>query len=55
MSFRPLTYQKVYVNSQYRGSDSKSTSDFKIELQDTFEIPENTIMQVHEVAIPNAW
>ena len=55
MSFRPLTYQKVYVNSQYRVSDGKSTSDFKIELQDTFEIPENTIMQVHEVAIPNAW
>ena len=55
MSFRPLTYKKVYVNSQYRVSDSKSTSDFKIELQDTFEIPDNTIMQVHEVAIPNAW
>ena len=55
MSFRPLTYKKVYVNSQYRVSDSKSTSDFKIELQDTFEIPGNTIMQVHEVAIPNAW
>ena len=55
MSFRPLTYKKVYVNSQYRVSDSKSSSDFKIELQDTFEIPDNTIMQVHEVAIPNAW
>ena len=55
MSSRPLTYKKVYVNSKYRVSDSRSTSDFKIELQDTFEIPENTIMQVHEVAIPNAW
>ena len=55
MSFRPLTYKKVYVNSQYRVSDSRSSSDFKIELQDTFEIPDNTIMQVHEVAIPNAW
>ena len=55
MSSRTLTYKKVYVNSKYRVSDSKSTSDFKIELQNTFEIPENTIMQVHEVAIPNAW
>ena len=55
MSSRPSTYKKVYVNSKYRVSDSRSTSDFKIELQDTFEIPENTIMQVHEVAIPNAW
>ena len=55
MSFRPLTYKKVSVNSQYRVSDSKSNSDCKIELQDTFEIPDNTTMQVHEVAIPNAW
>ena len=42
MSFKPLTYKKVYVNSQYRVSDSKSTSHFKIEFQDTFEIPDNT-------------
>ena len=55
MSFRPLTYKKIYVNSQYRVSDSRSSSDFKIELQVTFEIPDNTIKQVHEVAIPNAW
>ena len=30
-----------HVNSQYRVSDSRSSSDFKIELQDTFEIPDN--------------
>ena len=30
MSFRPLTYKKIYVNSQYRVSDSRSSSDFKI-------------------------
>ena len=56
MGSRPLTYtKKVYVNSKYRVSHSRSTSDFKTELQDTFEIPNNTVMQVHEVAIPNAW
>ena len=55
MSFRPLTYKNVYINSKYRTLDSRSSSDFKIELQDTIEIPDNTIMQLHEVAIPNTW
>ena len=55
MSFRPLTYKKIYINSKYRTFDSHSSGDFKIELQDTFEIPDNTIMQLHEVAIPNTW
>ena len=55
MSFRPLTYKKVYVNSKYRVSGSKSTSDFKIELQNTFEIPDDTVMYIHEVSIPNTW
>ena len=55
MSFRLLlTYKEVYVNSRYRVSDSRSASDFEIELQDTFETSDNTIMQVHEVAIANA-
>ena len=55
MSIKPLTYKKVYVNSKYRTSDSRSSSNFSIELRETFEIPEGTITQVHEVAIPHAW
>ena len=55
MSTRPLTYKKVYVNSKYRTSNSRGISDFQIELRETFEIPDGTIMQVHELAIPNAW
>ena len=55
MSFRPLTYKKIYVNSKYRTSDSKSPSSFQIELRENFEIPDGTIAQIHEVAIPNTW
>ena len=55
MSIRPLTYKKVYVNSKYRTSNSRGISDFQIELRETFEIPDGTIMQVHEIAIPNTW
>ena len=55
MSIKPSTYKKVYVNSKYRTSDSRSPSNFSIELRETLEIPEGTIMQVHEVAIPHVW
>ena len=55
MSFRPLTYKKIYVNSKYRTNDSKSPSNFQIELRENFEIPDGTIAQIHEVAIPNTW
>ena len=55
MSFRPLTYKKVYINSKYRTSDSAISADFSIELRETFEIPDGTIMQIHEIAIPNTW
>ena len=55
MSIRPLTYKKVYVNSKYRTLNSRGISDFQIELRETFEIPDGTIMQIHELAIPNTW
>ena len=55
MSIRPLTYKKVYVNSKYRTSNSRDISDFQTELRENFEIPDGTIMQVHEIAIPNTW
>ena len=55
MSIRPLTYKKVYVNSKYRTSSSRGINDFQIELRETSEIPDGTIMQVHELAIPNTW
>ena len=52
---RRLTYKKVYVNTKYRTPDSKSSSDFKIQLRESFEVPENTICQVHEISIPHSW
>ena len=39
MSIRPLTYKKVYVNSKYRTSNSRSINDFQIELRETLKFP----------------
>ena len=35
-------YKKVFVDSNYRLSQSRSSSDFVIELNENIEIPEGT-------------
>ena len=37
-----LTYKKVFVDSQYRLPQSKSSSDFVVELEQNFECPAGT-------------
>ena len=50
-----LTYKKVYVNSNYRFSQSNSSSDFVIELDQNFECPDGTRMYITEVSLPTVW
>ena len=47
-----LTYKKVYVNSSFRLPQSRSSTDFVIELNENFEVPEGTKMWVSEVSLP---
>ena len=47
-----LTYKTVYVNSSFRLPQSRSSTDFVIELNENFEVPEGTKMWVSEVSLP---
>ena len=47
-----LTYKKVYINSSYRLPQSRSSTDFVVELNENFEVPEGTKMWVSEVSLP---
>ena len=47
-----LTYRKVYVNSNFRLPQSRSSTDFIIELDQNFEVPEGTKMWVTEASLP---
>ena len=38
--------KKVYVDSMYRTNDSESNSDFKFELNQAFDLHDNTVCYV---------
>ena len=47
--------KKVYVESRYQGNDSVSNSDFKFELQEAFDLPDNTVCYIDNISIPHSW
>ena len=50
-----LPLKKIYIDSRDRTVDSKSASNFKIELPNTVQMPENTVFYVTDVRIPRVW
>ena len=47
--------KKVYVDSRFRANDSASNSDFKFELNETLDLPDNTVCYVDDICIPHTW
>ena len=50
-----LTYKKCFIDSTYRLPQSRSSSDFIIELNENMECPEGTKLFITEVSIPAVW
>jgi hypothetical protein len=47
-----LPVRKIYVDSRYKTSNSKSNSDFKYELLESVSLPNKTVLFVDDVIIP---
>ena len=47
--------KKVYVDNRYRTNDSESNSDFKFELNQALDLPDNTVCYVDDISIPHTW
>ena len=47
--------KKVYIDSRYKSNDSVSNSDFKFELKESLELPDNTVCYVDDICIPHTW
>ena len=45
----------MYVDSRFRTNDSVSNSDFKVELNESLELPDNTVCFVDDISIPHTW
>jgi hypothetical protein len=50
-----LPIKKIYIDSRYKSSDSRSHSDFSIDLPQTFLMPEDTGFYIDDVCIPHSW
>ena len=52
-----LPLKKIYIDSRGRTADCKSASNFKIELPNTVQMPDNTVFLVTDVYVhaPHVW
>jgi hypothetical protein len=50
-----LDIKKVYIDTRFKTDDSKSDSDFFVELPRSLNIPDNTICYLTDVVIPVSW
>lgn len=50
-----LVYKKIFIDSNYRLPQSKSSADFTIELNENMECPEGTKLHITDISIPAAW
>ena len=50
-----LEVKKIYIDTRFKTIDSKSDSDFTIELPRTINIPDDTIAYTNEIVLPCSW
>ena len=50
-----LDIKKVYIDTRFKTEDSKSHSDFFIELPRSLNVPDNTICYITDIVIPVSW
>ena len=50
-----LVYKKIFIDSNYRLPQSRSSADFTIELNENMECPEGTKLHVADISVPAAW
>ena len=47
--------KKAYVDSRFRTRGSNSDSDFKFELKEALDLPDNTVRYIDDISIPHTW
>ncbi len=47
-----LEIKKIYVDTRFKTSDSKSDTDFSIELPRSFNVPDGVVAYIDDIVIP---
>lgn len=50
-----LDITKIYVDTRYRTKNSKSETDFNVELPRSFNIPDGVIAHIDDIVLPVSW
>ena len=50
-----LPIKKIYIDTRFKTSDSKSSSNFKIDLPNSLYFPSNSVFYIDDIAIPHSW
>ena len=50
-----LDMQKIYIDSRFRTVNSKSESDFNVELPRSFNVPDGVVAHIDDIVIPVSW
>ena len=45
----------MYIDSRYKINDSVSNSDFKFEVKEALDLPDNTVCYIDDTSIPHTW
>ena len=46
---------KIYIDSRFRTANSKSESDFNVELPRSFNVPDGVVAHIDDIVIPVSW
>ena len=52
---KQLNIKKVYIDSRYRTNDSVSDTDFRFDLKQCIDLPDNCVCYIDDVQIPHTW
>ena len=47
--------QKIYIDSRFRTANSKSETDFNIELPRSFNVPDGVVAHIDDIVVPVSW
>lgn len=50
-----LPVKKIYIDTRFKNKSSNSNSDFKFQLSQTVQLPDNAICFVDDIIIPHSW
>lgn len=50
-----LNIRKLYIDSRFKTVNSSSDGDFKFELNEAIQLPDNCAVFIDDITIPNSW